>query len=478
MLVPFFGHIHFIGIGGIGMSGIAELLFNLGYSVKGSDVSKSSSTKRLESMGIKIFLGHNESNVESAQVVVASSAISKDNPELVAAKNKKIPIIQRAEMLAELMRLKKSIAVSGSHGKTTTTSMVAAVLSESLLDPTVVNGGIINSYNANAKLGKGEWIVVEADESDGSFLKLFPTICVITNIDLEHMEHYKTEENLKNSFLEFAKKVPFYGVSVLCTDHPVVKEISLKLTNCITYGFNEDAQVRATNIRLTSLGSYFDVDFSKSPFVNNVKSLPFRIKDFFIPMLGEHNVLNALVSIAVGTELKIDEENIKKGLYNFKGVKRRFTKVDEVNGISIIDDYAHHPVEIKTVIKASLLYSKGRVIVVAQPHRYTRLRDCFEDFKNCFEGAFAVFLLPVYAAREQEIEGISSESLSKSIRNVPIVKSLNSESEIVGSVGEILSPNDVVLFVGAGNITQFAYNFPEDLKNFLKLNSSRELNLA
>ena len=382
--VPFdIGPIHFIGIGGIGMSGIAEVLLNLGYAVQGSDARESANTERLKKLGAKIFIGQKDGQVEGAAAIVMSSAIKADNPELVEARAKSIPVVRRAEMLAELMRLKSAIAVGGTHGKTTTTTMIAALLEGGGLDPTVINGGIINAYGSNAKLGMGEWMVVEADESDGSFLKLFPTIAIITNIDPEHMEHYGEFDSLRAAFDNFIENLPFYGFGVLCIDHPEVQALvsRVKDRRIVTYGFNPQADVRAENLVPQATGTKFDVVFQ------GLDGVEGTWKDLFLPMAGRHNTQNVLSAIAVSRELGLSEEQVRAGLESFGGVKRRFTHVGRWNGVDIIDDYGHHPVEITAVLQAARQVCKGRVHAVMQPHRYSRLSDLFEDFSTCFNGS-------------------------------------------------------------------------------------------
>ncbi len=472
-------HIHFIGIGGIGMSGIAEVLHNLGYHVKGSDASQTSITKRLESLGVEVFPSHQPSHVEGALVVVISSAIKKDNPELLAAKTLGIPVLQRAEMLAELMRFKQSVAISGTHGKTTTTSLMAALFEAADLDPTVVNGGILNAHNSNARLGAGDWIVVEADESDGSFVKLHPTLTVVTNIDPEHMEYYQTFDNLKKAFLQFIHNMPFYGVAAMCVDHDVVKELCTTLTDrrFVTYGFSQQAMVRAVNLRSCPKGTTFDVEISDTfkPLLtgNGSKTLedttialPYRVKDIYLPMMGKHNVQNALSLIVIAKELGISEDVVKKALSSFKGVRRRFTCVGESHGVTVIDDYAHHPVEIQTVIKAARqACPQGRLITVMQPHRYTRLQSLFADFSNAFCGSDTIVIAPVYSAGEDEIEGVNSGTLAAAIRtqhDIP-VHTIASSEELPLLLRRIVKAGDLVLMMGAGSITYWAATLPVQL---------------
>lgn len=466
--------IHFVGIGGIGMSGIAEVLHNLGYNVTGSDVGENQNTQRLIKMGVHINIGHTEDVIENCLVVVVSSAIKSNNPEVVRAKALHIPVIQRAEMLAELMRLKKSVAIAGTHGKTTTTSLMASLFETAGLDPTVVNGGIINAYNTNARLGTSDWIVVEADESDGSFTRLQPTICVITNIDPEHMEHYKTFENLETSFIQFIHNMPFYGIGVLCADHPVVAGLISKITDrrLVTYGLTENAMVRAINIRPNDKGVTFDIDLATDLSLHfkssepNVHSFPKRIRDVTLPMMGMHNVQNALSLVVVALELDMSEEVIRKSFENFKGVKRRFTPVGVSGNVTVIDDYAHHPVEIKTVVNAAKqACPQGRKIAVVQPHRYTRLRDLFNDFAHSFAGCDAVIVAPVYSAGEDPIDGFDSINLAKAIRKAGIqqVYDLREQRELPYLIRSIAIPGDIVVCMGAGSITYWAASLPAQL---------------
>jgi UDP-N-acetylmuramate--alanine ligase len=469
-------HLHFIGIGGIGMSGIAEVLYNLGYQVKGSDVAENNNTNRLQKIGIPVSIGHKAENVHDAQVVIVSSAVKNDNVEVVAARRYGIPVIGRAEMLAELMRLKFSIAISGTHGKTTTTSLAASLLEAASMDPTVVNGGIINAYNTNARLGTGDWTVVEADESDGSFVKLPATIAVVTNIDPEHMEFYGDIETLKQAFLKFIGNIPFYGLAILCADHPTVMEISSQITDrrITTYGFNQNAMIRAVNMRMSSDGTTFDVDINRplshqtlmhSEFAK-IKALPTRIKDLFLPMVGKHNVQNALSAIAIAQELGLGEHIIRKAFVGFKGVKRRFTKVGVSGGVTIIDDYAHHPVEIKTVLEAARQATSGKIIAVMQPHRYSRLSYLFDEFAACFKGCDQLIIAPVYGAGENSIEGATSENLAKTIRlqgDVQNVFEIEDAKELPYLLRRIAKSGDIVLCLGAGSITYWAASLPTQL---------------
>ncbi len=456
------GLVHFIGIGGIGMSGIAEVLHNLGYQVQGSDQSDSANVQRLRDKGIACFVGHKAENLGKAEVVVVSTAIKKSNPELAAAREKLLPIVRRAEMLAELMRFRQAIAIGGTHGKTTTTSMVATLLEAGGLDPTVVNGGIINAYGTNARMGEGDWMVVEADESDGTFLKLPADIAVVTNIDPEHLDHYGTFDKVREAFRLFVENVPFYGFGVMCIDHPEVQALVSRIEDrrVVTYGENPQADVRFENHRMDGAASLFDVT------IRNRKSGEFiSIADLRLPMPGRHNVSNATAAIAVAHELGISERAIKAGIASFGGVKRRFTHTGSWHGVEIFDDYGHHPVEIRAVLKAARESTKGRVIAIAQPHRYTRLRDLFDDFASCFNDADTVLLAPVYPAGEDPIEGVSSDTLTARIRSGGHrdARHIDGPSAIAPIISEIAKPGDFVVFLGAGNITQWAYALPKEL---------------
>lgn len=463
--------LHFIGIGGIGMSGIAEVLHTLGYAIQGSDMSENANVKRLAEKGIQTFIGHDANNITSdLAAIVISSAIKDDNPEVVQARALKIPVVRRAEMLAELMRLKQSIAVAGTHGKTTTTSMVGEMLEACSFDPTVINGGIVNSYGTNTRMGKSDWMVVEADESDGTFTRLPATVAVVTNIDPEHLDHYGTFENAKKAYRRFIQNIPFYGYAVLCIDHPVVQAMVPEITDrkIITYGFNPQADIRALNIRSKDGQSIFDVQIAAS--LNNGEVL--EIKDVILPMLGDHNVQNCLVAIACAYEMEASVPEIRTGLENFKGVKRRFTKTGEAHGITIIDDYAHHPKEIETVLKTSrsaLNDENARVIAVMQPHRYSRLQDLFEEFCTCFNHADSVIIANVYAAGEKPLEGFDRDGLVKGIRahGHRDVKSLPYRSELAEMLAETAQPCDYVICMGAGDITAWAYDLPDKLRNIL-----------
>ncbi|PPJ46129.1 UDP-N-acetylmuramate--L-alanine ligase [Rhizobium sp. KAs_5_22] len=459
------GLVHFIGIGGIGMSGIAEVLHNLGHRVQGSDQSDGANVQRLRAKGIEVHVGHTAENLGEAEVVVVSTAIKRDNPELVAAREKLLPIVRRAEMLAELMRFRNAIAIGGTHGKTTTTSMVAALLDAGGLDPTVINGGIINAYGTNARMGEGEWMVVEADESDGTFLKLPAEVAIVTNIDPEHLDHYGTFDAVRAAFRQFVENVPFYGFGVMCLDHPEVQALVGRIEDrkVITYGENPQADVRYSNIRLEGTHSIFDVEIRRRR-----TGRVFNFKDLRLPMPGRHNIANACAAIAVANRLDIPEEAIRKGLSSFGGVKRRFTLTGTWNGVQVFDDYGHHPVEIKAVLKAAREACQGRIIAVHQPHRYSRLSSLFEDFANCFNDADTLLLAPVYAAGEDPIEGANAEALVERIRagGHRDARYLASPDQLAPIVGGIAQPGDFVILLGAGNITQWAAALPRELEAF------------
>ncbi|EHS53497.1 UDP-N-acetylmuramate--L-alanine ligase [Rhizobium sp. PDO1-076] len=456
------GLVHFIGIGGIGMSGIAEVLHNLGHKVQGSDQADSANVQRLRAKGIEVFVGHTAENLGEAEVVVVSTAIKKNNAELIAAREKLLPIVRRAEMLAELMRFRNAIAIGGTHGKTTTTSMVAALLDAGQMDPTVINGGIINAYGTNARMGEGEWMVVEADESDGTFLKLPADVAVITNIDPEHLDYYGTFDNARAAFRQFVENVPFYGFGVLCLDHPEVQALVGKIEDrkVITYGENPQADVRFSNVRLDGTRSIFDVEIRRRR-----TGRVFTFNDLILPMPGRHNISNACAAIAVANRLGISEDAIRKGLEGFGGVKRRFTLTGTWNNVQVFDDYGHHPVEIKAVVKAARESCKGRIIAVHQPHRYSRLASLFEDFANCFNDADTLFLAPVYAAGEDPIEGIDSETLVSRIKSGGHrdARYLPSPDQLASLIAGIAQPGDFVVLLGAGNITQWAGVLPAEL---------------
>ena len=461
--VPFaLGPVHFIGIGGIGMSGIAEIMLRIGYVVQGSDAKASANTERLEKLGAKIFIGHDAAHVDGASAVVYSTAVKADNPEMVAGRAKRLPLVRRAEMLAELMRLQFSVAVGGTHGKTTTTSMIAALLDAGGLDPTVVNGGIINAYGTNAKVGEGDWIVVEADESDGTFLKLKSTVAVVTNIDPEHLDHYGDFDAVKKAFKDFVENIPFYGFAAICLDHPEVQALAAKVENrrLVTYGVNPQAEVRATNVSMGPEGARFDVQFSPPGGAIT------RLIDLHLPMAGDHNVANALAAIAIARELGVNDEAIRAGLTGFGGVKRRFTTTGLAKGVRIIDDYGHHPVEISSVLKAARAVSLGKVVAVVQPHRYTRLRDLFADFCSCFNDADVVIVADVYTAGESPIEGINRDSLVEGLRRYGHrhALALPSPADLPAMIAAQTQPGDLVVLLGAGDITSWAYALPSQLE--------------
>jgi len=455
------GPIHFVGIGGIGMSGIAEVLHNLGYTVQGSDVSESANVKRLSEKGITVHIGHRAENLNGAEVLVVSSAIKRDNPELVAARAKRLPVVRRAEMLAELMRLKSCVAIAGTHGKTTTTSMVATLLDAGGFDPTVINGGIINAYGTNARLGDGEWMVVEADESDGTFLKLPVEVAIVTNIDPEHLDHFKTFDAVQAAFRSFVDNLPFYGFAVMCTDHPVVQDLVGRVEDrrVITYGENPQADARLMDVDLRGGVCRFGVSFR-----DRLGHLH-EIRDLVLPMPGRHNALNATAAIVVARELGASDEQIRTALAGFGGVKRRFTKTGEVNDVCIFDDYGHHPVEIAAVLRAARASTEGQVIAVMQPHRYTRLQSLFDQFATCFNDADHVVVADVYAAGEAPIPGIDRDGLVEALRarGHRSVIPLPGPENLADIVHDLARPGDYVVCLGAGNITQWAYALPEQL---------------
>ncbi|MCA1550808.1 UDP-N-acetylmuramate--L-alanine ligase [Bradyrhizobium sp. BRP19] len=457
------GPIHFVGIGGIGMSGIAEVLVNLGYAVQGSDASDNYNLDRLRKKGAKVSVGHKAENIDGAEVVVVSSAIKRDNPELMAAREKRIPVVRRAEMLAELMRLKSCVAIAGTHGKTTTTTMVATLLDAGGLDPTVINGGIINAYGSNARLGAGDWMVVEADESDGTFLKLPTDVAIVTNVDPEHLDHFKTFEAVQDAFRHFVENLPFYGFAVMCIDHPVVQSLVGKIEDrrIITYGENPQADARLVDLTAGGGGSKFKVVIR-----DRKTGTTHEIADLALPMPGRHNASNATAAIAVAHELGVSDEASRKALAGFGGVKRRFTKTGEWNGVTVIDDYGHHPVEIAAVLKAARDSYTGKVIAVVQPHRYTRLQSLFEEFCTCFNDADAVVVADVYAAGEAPIEGIDRDHFVAGLRahGHREVIPLPNAGELAKIVHGIAKSGDLVVCLGAGNITQWAYALPDQLK--------------
>ena len=456
------GPIHFIGIGGIGMSGIAEVMANLGYTVQGSDANDNANVRRLSEKGIRTFVGHRAENVENAALVVVSTAIRRDNPELVEARERRLPVVRRAEMLAELMRFKSCVAVAGTHGKTTTTSLVATLLDAGALDPTVINGGIINAYGTNARMGAGDWMVVEADESDGTFLKLPADVAIVTNIDPEHLDHFGSFDAIKDAFRRFIDNIPFYGFAVMCIDHPIVQDLvgHIEDRRIITYGENPQADVRLLDIDLKGGQSRFRVMIRD-------RRPGFRLEmgDLVLPMPGKHNALNATAALAVAHELGVSEDAIRKALSGFGGVKRRFTRTGEWNGATIFDDYGHHPVEIAAVLRAARASTDGNVVAVVQPHRYTRLQSLFEDFCTCFNDADTVIVAPVYAAGEAPIEGFDRDSLVAGLksRGHRDALALNAPEELAGLVAGRAQPGDYVVCLGAGTITQWAYALPGEL---------------
>ena len=448
------GIVHFVGIGGIGMSGIAEVLHNLGYKVQGSDMNESANVERLRDKGITVHIGHRAENLGDAAVVVASSAIKQDNPERIAARERRIPLVRRAEMLAELMRLKNTVAVAGTHGKTTTTSMIACLLDAGGIDPTVINGGIINSYGSNARLGASDWMVVEADESDGSFLRLDGTIAVVTNIDPEHLDHYGDFDGVKKAFVEFIENVPFYGAAVLCLDHPEVQNVISQVRDrrVLTYGFSAQADVRGENVTPHPGGNRFDA------VIRSRDGGSRRIEGIELPMPGRHNVQNALAAVAVSVEMGCPDEVIRSGFAHFGGVKRRFTKVGEVAGALVIDDYAHHPVEIRAVLSAAREGGTGRVIAVAQPHRFSRLRDLMDEFQTAFNDADMVYVAPVYAAGEDPIEGADAEALVAGLkaRGHRAAQTVAGPDALAEALAPLVREGDLVVCLGAGDITKWA----------------------
>ncbi len=464
------GTLNFVGIGGIGMSGIAEVLVSLGYEVQGSDLSESANVERLREKGIKITIGHDAENIKDTAAVVISSAIKEDNVEIVAARSSNIPVVRRAEMLAELMRLKSAVAIGGTHGKTTTTSMIGQMLEVAGYDPTVINGGIVNAYGSNTRLGKSDFMVVEADESDGTFTRLPASVAVVTNMDAEHMDHYGSFDKVREAYRQFIQNLPFHGYAVLCSDHPEVQALipTIKDRKVITYGFNPQADVQASNIRIDAEGSIFDVSFAKTKQT---------MRDIFMPMLGEHNVQNALAALAIAEEMEIPAATIKKAFESFGGVKRRFTNAGIAGGITVIDDYAHHPVEIETVLKtarAAVAKSGANVIAVMQPHRYTRLQDLFEEFCTCFNDADSVIIADVYEAGEQPIEGACKDSLTQGIKDHGHrnVMTLASPQDLASLVAQHASSGDYVICLGAGDITAWAHALPQELEKCLSKNAA------
>ncbi len=462
------GPLHFVGIGGIGMSGIAEILHHLGYKVQGSDIAENANVRRLREKGISIAIGHKAENLGEAGVVITSSAVKKDNPEVLAAREALLPVVRRAEMLGELMRLKWSVGVGGTHGKTTTTSMMASLFDEAGLDPTVINGGIMGAYGTNARLGMGEWMVVETDESDGSFTKLPSTICVVTNIDPEHLDHYKTFDAVREAYRAFVENIPFYGFAAVCIDHPEVQNLIARVQDrkITTYGFSPQADVRAINIEARQDGSSFDVQL-----MGHDEDKAVLLKGFHLPVIGLHNVQNALAVLAVGWRLGFSEEVLRRALQKFEGVKRRFTRTGVAGGITIIDDYGHHPTEIATTLKAALQAKgkTGRVIAVMQPHRYSRLSSLFSDFCTCFNDADIVIVADVYPAGEQPIEGINKDALVEGLRahGHREVHALPAPENLADMIAGLAKPDDYVICLGAGTISRWAQALPEELEKKL-----------
>ncbi|WP_306117724.1 MULTISPECIES: UDP-N-acetylmuramate--L-alanine ligase [unclassified Roseitalea] len=457
------GVVHFVGIGGIGMSGIAEMLHNLGYAVQGSDQTDGANQQRLRDKGIAVFVGHDAAHLGEAEVVVVSTAIKADNPEVRAAREKLLPIVRRAEMLAEIMRFRNAIAIGGTHGKTTTTSMVAALLEAGGLDPTVINGGIINAYGTNARMGEGDWMVVEADESDGTFLKLPAEIAVITNIDPEHLDHYGSFDAVRDAFRQFVENVPFYGFGVACIDHPEVQALISRVTDrrLVTYGQNPQADVRFTPRGMDGAVSLFDVTIR-----DRKTGATTALDGLRLPMPGTHNVANATAAIAVADALGLPHEAIRRGLSSFGGVKRRFTQTGAWNGVCVFDDYGHHPVEIRAVLAAAReAAGDARVFAVMQPHRYTRLRDLYDDFAACFNQADTALIAPVYPAGEAPIEGVDAEGLVERMRagGHKDARRIGGPEDVAPVIRGEAGPGDFVVYLGAGNITQWAYALPGEL---------------
>ncbi|MDD5585424.1 MAG: UDP-N-acetylmuramate--L-alanine ligase [Alphaproteobacteria bacterium] len=468
------GLIHFVGIGGIGMSGIAEILHTLGYNVQGSDIADNANVRRLRGRGIDVRIGHKAENMEGASVVVISSAVKRDNPEVVAARAAHLPVVRRAEMLGELMRLKKSVAVGGTHGKTTTTSMVATLFDAAGLDPTVINGGIINDYGTNARLGTGEWMVVESDESDGSFTKLPATICIVTNMDPEHMDHYKDFAAVRQAYDTFVTNIPFYGFAVLCLDHPEVQALIGRIEDrrIITYGFSPQADVRALNLKASPEGMSFDVSFT-----DRRTDATKIISGFEMPVIGQHNVQNALAALTVAWQLDFNEKIMRAGLAKFKGVKRRFSRTGVVNGVTIVDDYGHHPVEIAATLKAAAQAkgAQGRVIAVMQPHRYTRLSSLFTEFCTCFNDADTVIVADVYPAGEKPIEGANRDALIEGLRahGHREVHALPDPKDLAPMIAKLAGPGDYVICLGAGTISGWAYALPGEMEEALRTGNTK-----
>ena len=461
------GRLHFVGIGGIGMSGIAEVMHNLGYQVQGSDIHESQAVTRLRKHGVEVFVGpHDGKHVEGVSAVIISSAVKDDNPEVKAARAARVPVVRRAEMLAELMRLKSTVSIAGTHGKTTTTSLVSTLFLAADKKPTVINGGVINAYGTNAIMGESDWMVVEADESDGTFIRIPSTVAVVTNMDPEHLDHYGSFDNLKDAFRQFLQQLPFYGFGVLCIDHPEVQQLMARIHDrrLITYGMSPQADMRACNIRQHENGQMFDVEMA-----DRNSGEVHLLKDVQLPMYGEHNVCNALAAITVAREVGISDADILRGIREFGGVKRRFTKTGEVDGIRIIDDYGHHPVEIAATLHSARQAADatgGRVIGVVQPHRYSRLKHLFHEFSGCFHDADAVIVADVYAAGEEPIEGADRDALVQGIRDHghKHVIALPNEQMLADIVVDVAEPGDMVVCLGAGSISNWAYALPDALQ--------------
>ncbi|QCE32227.1 UDP-N-acetylmuramate--L-alanine ligase [Acetobacteraceae bacterium] len=459
------GILHFVGIGGIGMSGIAEAFHLLGYQVQGSDQKENANTERLKKLGVPVFIGHQKEHVTKADVVIVSTAIPAENPEIKEARQRLLPIVKRAEMLAELMRLRWSIAIGGTHGKTTTTSLIAAVLEEGKLDPTVINGGIIEAYGTNTRMGKGDWMVAEADESDGSFLRLPAVVAVVTNMDPEHLDHWGTAEAMEAGYDQFVSNLPFYGFAVLCIDHPNVLKMIPRLSNhrILTYGFSPNADIQGINVKADTHGSIFDVVVKRRD-----GSKPQQIGPFHLNMFGRHNVLNALAAVSVAMEMDIPPTVLQKSFEKFKGVQRRFTRVGNWNGAEIIDDYAHHPIEIQAVLEAARQAGARRIITVMQPHRYSRIKELFNDFCACLMKSDIVMISDVYAAGEKPIKGAEKDDLIEALKiqghrhAIPF----SSEEELPSLIYKTAKEGDYVMCLGAGTITKWAHDLPEQLKNF------------
>jgi UDP-N-acetylmuramate--alanine ligase len=457
------GTIHFVGIGGIGMSGIAEILHNLGYQVQGSDIADGANVRRLQALGIPVAIGHRAENLGTARAVVVSSAVKSDNPEVAAARAHLVPVVRRAEMLGELMRLKWAVAVAGTHGKTTTTSLIGAVLDAAKLDPTVINGGIINAYGTNARLGEGDWMVVEADESDGTFVKLPATIAVVTNIDPEHLDFYGSFQALEQAFESFVSNIPFYGLAALCIDHPVVQGMIPRLSErrVVTYGLTPQADIRAINLAMGRDGARYDAVIAERQ-----SGRSRTLGGLYLPMFGAHNVQNSLAAIAVADEMGLDDDTVRAAFAGFKGVGRRFTKTGEWNGVTVIDDYGHHPVEIAAVLRAARGAAPGNVIAVVQPHRYTRVANLFAEFCTCFNDADTVLVADIYPAGEAPIEGVSREALVSglSARGHRNVLALANAAALAPQIAGLAQPGDFVVCLGAGSITQWAHALPGELE--------------